>query len=437
MVPLFQSAIPQLITQQKGLDQRMQLHPSQANRFAYAKVRLPDGISSTHAKRCFENVGWTFDSDHRERLYTLHIPLYCASLTAANVAKSTLEDFAATQVPLLVEGIAVLTSSVRPPTYVKVTLREENSSAYQSLWKTRSLSDDVTPTLGNASLNSLIEEHRWKVVCLVLVLALGGLYLGYTIFPGDLNQLAKATLIVVSSVIALFGWRHLAILYPKIQLLWSGVSLSLLVAASAVLGQLLIGAWESHFRLPSNVVDYPVWFPLVAAGYATLTIALAVFLTFGLVLGWSAYLGLPKLLPDGWRTLLVVVAALITFLAMLNAFQLILARSAVTLANWHHEFNENLTPKLPGDFLYRACLVPESETSSEEEGLTEPEPLTIIQGREDQYWSWDIPSEASVVTDSFSEVSFYDRTVTRLNTQGMTVIRLADGITSCDAAMKQ
>lgn len=437
----------------------MPLNRRHANRFVYATVRLPEMISNTHAKACFEDQGWTFDDKESERTFILHIPLYCTQFTALAVAESKLRDFTEKQIPLVVEEVRVLSRTEISEKSAKLKKRgltlpfhwkiafaphetDEGWTKNQWVHAVKKRGDDsqlpgdaytpgtlVINSPTDRKLDKRLSQHPW-IALLFFSFFLAGLgYLLYTNHPGeDIGQLGTPLFHAILLLLALIGWRHLLILYPEIRVLWSVASLSLFLAASTVLGQVLISAWESRFSIPPDVVNYPVWFRLATAGYATLIVALAVFLVFGILIGWPMYSGVIAMVPETIRVLVGAITALLILSAALNALQLVLAQSERVLSGWHDELIDDRTPSVAGDFIYRACLVPVDDQASET--MADAAPLTVIEGKNDRYWSWDIGPTSSGIK---SDTAFYNRSATELDTEDFKVMRLANDVTSCDA----
>lgn len=434
----------------------MQLNPSQANNFAYAKVRLQDRVSSKHAQHCFDLQKWTFDASADGRTFTLHIPVYSAYLTAGWVVESKLEEFSQNQVPLVVEEVRVLPRKIFTPPYATARTK---LPAFLNHWKIAT--PDVPTGTSGAPREQAIEDkfvssnlpgRKYYPTEMVLktpgdsvfdkklsslplpaalVIPLVPLLFaaGYLIYVGavleyEAAQLLRLTLYSLLFLGALLGWRHLAILQPRFRGLWSIASLSLIIAGSTVLGQLLISAWESEFQLPSETVNYPIWFRVIAAGYATFLIAWSIFLAVGFV-GWIAYFGFLAIIPELFRVIFAVMAILLVGLASTQALKLVFNKSQSVISAWHTELSQHKTPDLVADFMYRACLEPGPQTDST---ATTQIPLTVIEGNNGQYWSWDVPAELS----DHQHTSYEHRQTTQLDSEGMQVIRLADNVKNCE-----
>lgn len=231
-------------------------------------------------------------------------------------------------------------------------------------------------------------------------------------FPGaGMLVLIAGVLIVVFS-----GWIHLAIRHPQVGVLWSLPFLTAIAAIAMAGAQFYIAMWVNNFGVPSGSLAIPAWFRVVVALYIVFWVSLAVVILGGLF-GWCSYFGLSSGALFN-RAVVQFLAVLVAVSWGLIAVGQAFSHTQNQVAEWRAMLADGETPVLTSEFLYRACFEAMSDETEMDSSSTAPQ--VVIQGEGESLWSWDVEHDS--LSASAIEI---------LNTDGVRVVRVPDGVSSC------
>ncbi|MBP2410198.1 hypothetical protein [Brachybacterium fresconis] len=208
-----------------------------------------------------------------------------------------------------------------------------------------------------------------------------------------------------------FGWVHLYALHPGVRGLWSMPAISLLAAASAVIGQSSVALWLGSLGIPSAKVAVPGWFHLIVA-VATAGVFVTVIVLVGSLCGWARYVGVGGgSLMERAQAFLGVL--FVTLMWLLLTVATTLLTSSTAIGSWYAKLDEGGTPMLTAEFFYSGCIV---------DSGGDLERAVILEGVEGGAWK---------VAFSEGETETPVASATRIDAERFTVLRAGDADARC------